>query len=232
MADKIRHEPDQDAYFRVWSEMYERSNYDEGLAGHFLKKSHLWAERPYGPDVEFSSVLEVGAGPGIHARYVRHAFDHYWITDTKPPLLDRISVNNRSGKRGLVHVQEENATALSFADCTFDRLIAAHVLEHLIHPHLVLREWARVLKSGGELTIVLPCDPGCAWRVGRALGSRQKFIKAGIDYDYWMAREHVNAINNLVSLVRYYFRNVSEEWLPFRIPSMDLNLFYVAHIRV
>jgi hypothetical protein len=47
-----------------------------------------------------------------------------------------------------------------------------------------------------------------------------------------MAREHVNAINNLVSLVRYYFRNVSEEWLPFRIPSMDLNLFYVAHIRV
>ncbi len=65
-----------------------------------------------------------------------------------------------------------------------------------------------------------------------AIFARKTFIKAGLDYDYWMAREHVNPVNNLVSFVRYYFDDVNEHWLPTRIPSMDLNLLYIAHIRV
>jgi hypothetical protein len=47
-----------------------------------------------------------------------------------------------------------------------------------------------------------------------------------------MAREHVNPINNLVAFVRHYFPDVRDQWLPLRVPSMDLNLFYIAHIRV
>jgi ubiquinone/menaquinone biosynthesis C-methylase UbiE len=231
-ADKMRSEPSQSQYLKQWSKLYEQSNYNEGVAGYFLGKSHQWAERPFGREVTFPSVLEVGAGTGIHLRFVRHAFDHYWLTDLNPPFLEKVHLGNRSNDRGQLHIQQENAAALSFGDNVFDRVIAAHVLEHLVHPHRVLREWARVLKPGGVLSLVLPCDPGVAWRLGRALASRRKFIRAGLDYDYWMAREHVNSINNLVSLVRYYFDNVSEEWLPLRIPSIDINLFYIAHIRV
>jgi phosphatidylethanolamine/phosphatidyl-N-methylethanolamine N-methyltransferase len=89
----------------------------------------------------------------------------------------------------------------------------------------------RVLKAGGVLSIVLPCDPGFAWRLGRNLGPRKSFTDVGIDYDYWMAREHINPVNNLVSFLRFYFgEEISEKWLPLRIPSMDVNLFYIAHI--
>ena len=230
--DKMRQEPSHERYVEQWSAIYERSNYDEGLAGSFLKMSHAWAERSFGPETAFSRVLEVGAGTGIHLRFVRHAFDHYWMTDLNPPFLEQIDLGDRSGRHGQVHVKAENATALSFPDNMFDRVIAAHVLEHLVHPHQVLREWARVLRPGGLLSLVLPCDPGIAWRFGRLLGPRRRFRKAGLDYDYWMAREHVNAVNNLVALVRYYFAAPREEWRPLRIPSMDLNLFYIAHIRV
>ena len=227
----MKPDPCHDEYVRRWSQMYERSNYQEGLAGRLLQKSHWWTERRFGPEVQFANVLEVGAGTGIHFRFVRHAYEHYWLTDLNTILLEKAG-SVSSGSRRQVHVQRENATRLSFADNTFERLIAAHVLEHLTHPHQVLREWVRVLKPGGVLSILLPCDPGIAWRLGRMLGPRRRFVRAGIDYDYWMAREHVNALNNLISLVRHYFERISEEWFPFRIPSMDLNLFYIVHIHV
>lgn len=225
----MKADPDYDTYLSRWAALYEGKNYDEGLAGYFLGKSHEWCEGEFPPDAHFSRVLEVGAGTGVHLGYVRHSFDEYVLTDLNAPFLE--SAVQKVSKAGKVAIRAEDATRLSFPDESFDRVIAAHVLEHLPEPHRVMREWMRVLKPGGILSLVLPCDPGVAWRLGRAVGARQKFVKAGIEYDYWMAREHINAINNLVSFVRYYFApQVKERWLPLRIPSMDLNLFYIAHV--
>src|SRR3546814_1644399 len=81
-----------------------------------------------------------------------------------------------------------------------DRLIACHVLEHLHHPHDVLREWYRVLRKGGVLSILLPCDPGVLWRVGRMFGPRANAERAGIEYDYWMAREQDRKSTRLNSI--------------------------------
>lgn len=226
----MKPDPDHIEYLRQWSALYEKNNYDEGLAGYFLTKSHEWSERIFSDSDYFGSVLEVGAGTGMHIKAVRHRFDTYVISDLNEVFLDKIDLpDHLSGK---VQTAREDATALSFDDNSFDRVIGAHVLEHLYQPHAVMREWQRVLKPGGVLSLILPCDPGVAWRLGRRLLARKKFVRAGMDYDYWMAREHVNPLNNLVSFVRYYFDDVDEQWLPLRVPSMDLNLFYIAHIRV
>ncbi len=223
--------PSHEDYLQRWAELYEDMNYNQGLAGYFLQKSHAWAEQRWGPEIHFGKVLEVGAGTGVHIEHVRHSFDQYVMTDLNPPLMNRIDgVHGRVG--GAISTEIQDATSLSYDGESFDRVIAAHVLEHLPNPHDVLLEWTRVLKPGGVLTLVLPCDPGLAWRLGRYGFARKKFIKAGIDYDYWMAREHINAINNLVSFTRHFFPRMKEQWLPFRIPSMDLNLFYIAHIEV
>lgn len=232
VGKKIHGHPDHEEYLRRWAETYEHSNYDSGLSGYFLRKSHFWCESAFDGHVHFGKVLEVGAGTGVHLDYVLHSFDEYWLTDLNTVFLDQAVAARSGNTRRAVRTVRQDAAALTFADNAFDRLIAAHVLEHLPEPHRVIHEWARVVKPGGVLSLVLPCDPGVAWRIGRTVGSRGKFVRAGIEYDYWMAREHVNAINNLVALVRYYFDEVREEWLPFRVPSMDLNLFYVAHVRV
>ena len=224
--------PEYSDYLEQWARLYQSTNYDEGLTGYFLKKSHEWAERPFGPEKHFGRVLEVGAGTGMHIRFVRHSFDEYLLTDLNPPLSDRIVLPQASRGSANVRILTEDATRLSFHENTFDRVIAAHVLEHLYKPHEVLHEWVRVLKPGGVLTLVLPCDPGALWRLGRYAVARRKFLAAGLQYDYWMAREHVNPINNLVSFVRHYFTAVREEWLPAHVPSIDLNLFYIAHVTV
>ena len=229
---RVRPHPDYQEYLNQWSSLYKGNNYDSGLTGYFLSKSHEWAESAFDADARFPRVLEVGAGPGIHLGFVRHSFDEYLLTDLNPPFLEQVELHASHSARGAVRILTENAASLSFADNSFDRLIAAHVLEHLQRPHEVLLEWARVVKRGGVITLLLPCDPGLLWRFGRYAVARRKFIQSGMNYDYWMAREHVNPINNLVSLVRHYFPALNEQWLPTRIPSIDLNLFYIAHITV
>ena len=227
----MKPDPSFDDYQAKWTAAYERSNYGTGLAAYFLRMSHEWCERRFDRNDHFARVLEVGAGTGVHIRSVRHGFDEYWMTDLNRPLLEQIPQSGAS-TTGRVFVKSEDAAKLSFGERSFDRLIATHVLEHLPSPHQVLREWVRVVRPGGVLSLVLPCDPGLAWRWGRNLGPRRTFTRAGIDYDYWMAREHINSINNLVSLLRYYFDVVEESWRPCLVPSMDLNLFYIAHVKV
>lgn len=228
----MKDDPSYQVYMAKWAQSYQHSNYEGGLAAWFLRKSHEWCEESFTQNDMFEKVLEVGAGTGEHIKHIRHRFNEYWITDANLPMLDQTTEDAVSSKKRRVFVQQEDATKLSFADGNFDRLIATHVLEHIPEPHKVLREWARVIKPGGILSLVLPCDPGFAWRFGRMLGPRKTFQKAGIDYDYWMAREHINSINNIVTFVRYYFPNIQEQWLPFRVPSMDINLFYIVHARM
>lgn len=229
---RLKGHPSYSEYLEQWTKLYQNKNYDNGISGYFLKKSHEWAESEFGSYRHFDSVLEVGAGTGMHIKYVRHSFKEYYLTDLNPLFMQQLNLQEYSSLPGKVIALVEDATKLTFEDNYFDRVIAAHTLEHLCNPHEVLQEWARVLKPGGILSLVLPCDPGLFWRLGRYMMVRNKFINAGFLYDYWMAREHINPINNLVSFVRYYFSDVREKWLPMHIPSIDLNLFYIANIKV
>lgn len=229
---RVSDHPDFNEYSKKQATLYQRENYDKGFAGYFLRKSHEWAETAFGPEKHFNRVLEVGGGTGMHIKYIRHSFDEYIISDLNPNLMSQITLSPSKSGIGKVTVSTEDATRLSFEDNSFDRVIAAHVLEHIYKPHEVILEWVRVLKPGGILTLILPCDPGALWRLGRFAMIRNKINKAGIPYDYWMAREHVNPINNLVSFIHYYFSDTSEKWLPTQLPSIDLNLIYIAHIKI
>ncbi|QDU94629.1 methyltransferase domain-containing protein [Lignipirellula cremea] len=48
------------------------------------------------------------------------------------------------------------ATELTPASGTYDFLLSSHTLEHVANPIKALREWLRVLKADGAMTIVLP----------------------------------------------------------------------------
>jgi len=228
----MRKEPCYSEYQQVWAEVYDRNNYDRSLAAHLLKRSHSWLENCFTDADFFPKVLEVGAGSCVHVKYVRHLFDEYWATDLNMQLMKNGLVSLDKAVCEKLYLQEEDAANLSFADNSFDRLIATHVLEHISDPHRVLREWVRVLKPGGILSLLLPTDPGIVWRFGRTFGPRRRFLKTGLPYDYWMAREHINPIHNLIALIRYYFDDVQEIWRPLYLPTIDLNLFYICHIKI
>ena len=228
-----RQNPSEDPAWIDWrerfAELYDQSNYESPLQKWVMRSSHALVEKPFGESAFFERVLEIGAGTGEHLPFVRHRFSTYIMSDSNQKALDVAKRKLPGAKNEQVLFEVEEGGGLSYPDDSFDRVVAVHVLEHINKPHLALKEWRRVVKPGGMLSILIPTDPGVAWRIGRCLGPRRNAIAKGIAYDYVMAREHVNPCNNLVALVRHYFSNAVEAWWPLRVPSMDLNLFCAFH---
>lgn len=220
-----------DASWAQWEEtlasFYGELNYGKRRTSRFMASGHQALERLIGPNERFSVAVEVGVGTSEHLQYVQHSFDDYFMLDRSRSML--AVAQQKNGPRKGLHYCMGTVERLPFGDATVDRLIATHVLEHIYRPHDILREWNRVLKPRGAMSILIPTDPGVAWRLGRAIGTRRVIHRLGIPYDYFMALEHVNPINNLVALLEYYFPVAKKMWWPFRIASMDLNFFYVFH---
>jgi ubiquinone/menaquinone biosynthesis C-methylase UbiE len=213
----------------TFSDVYDEFNSASSIQSTMMRTSHCLAEKPFKESDHFAKVLEVGAGTGEHLNFVRHGFDQYILSDLDQKTLElaKHKLSDKFGNRLLFETQ--SGEKLNYADNSFDRVIATHVLEHIYQPHLALKEWRRVVKNGGILSILIPTDPGVAWRLGRYLGPRRKAIAQGLPYDYLLAREHVNSCNNLIAFLRQYFPERTEAWWPLQIPSIDLNLFFVCH---
>lgn len=224
----MRDDPSWDEWENTLASFYNKLNYDRRGTGFLMGAGHQALEDLIGPSNRFSVVLEVGVGTGEHLSYVKHGFDVYHMLDRSQAMLDAVQKRYRNDHRTLSY-KLGNVEELPFSDASVDRLVATHVLEHVYRPHEVLREWNRVLKPGGAMSILIPTDPGVAWRIGRAVGTRRAVTRMGLPYDYFMALEHVNPINNLVALLEYYFPDARRRWWPFRVASMDFNFFYVFH---
>ncbi len=217
-------------YRARFADVYDASNYSSPLQSAVMRASHRLSEKKFDENSYFSKVLEIGAGTGEHLPFVKHRFDQYVLTDLDEKTLE-VAKQKLAGNNKL-SFEKQSGEGLSYADNSFDRLIASHVLEHIYQPHLVLKEWRRVVKNGGIISVLIPTDPGMAWRLGRHLGPRKNAIAQGIAYDYVMAREHVNSCTNLIALLRHYFPERTETWWPTPIPSVDLNLFFAVHLSV
>lgn len=221
---------DAPSYESNYIESYDLNNSERTLAGYFLQKSHAALEATLPKIGASNRILEVGAGTGHHFKYVNKV-DKYVMTDGNDAMLQIAAEKFRNAvSSGDLVIEKQDATRLTYAENSFDRLIATHVLEHLPNPVAVLSEWNRVVRPGGIISIVLPCDPGLLWRLGRHLGPRKNARSRGIPYDYLQAAEHINSIFNLVVFIRHHFKVVHESWYPFRLPLPDLNLFYICHL--
>ena len=176
-----------------------------------------------------SKILEIGAGSTPHFNFIKHSYDEYHIVETSDYVLDYHKDNAK------VKLSKYDGKNLPYKNESFDRIIISHCLEHILSPEYFLEEMMRVLKKGGVLSISLPTDPGIAWRLGRlfiGLFKVNKTYKLSFDeFEYLNATEHVNSIFNLISIIRYNYKNsIEEHFYPLKIKSTDLNLIYNVHI--
>jgi SAM-dependent methyltransferase len=106
-------------------------------------------------------VLDMGCGGGRHAFALYRRGAHVVALD-----LDAAELKDVAGMFAAIAPEvPEGATAqavrgsayeLPFADASFDKIIAAEVLEHLPEDARAMAELARVLKPGGSIAVTVP----------------------------------------------------------------------------
>ena len=215
-------------YYDFRTDVWTGNQY-KGLYGKLVLHGHIKLENQFSKTDHFGKVLEVGCGSAEHINHIKHSYNEYHMTDSNEMYTTKLRENLSENFRKKTIIATENACKLSYDDNTFDRLIATHVMEHLPFPHEVFDEWSRLLKPGGVMSILLPCDPGVLWRFGRMIrpGRKNSYSE---DYYYHMALENINPINNLVAILRKKGGRMKEYWWPMHVASIDLNLFYYCHI--
>jgi SAM-dependent methyltransferase len=199
-----------------------------GVLGSLMKYCHRELEKKL-PDRNYKKILEIGAGSESHIKYIKNKNVSYYILEkTKFKPIKKIE----SGK---IFYKFYKGKKIPFKKSTFDRIILSHVLEHVPNPEIFLFEVMSTLKKGGILSISLPADPGLFYRISRLVNkfflARGKLKMSGLEYDYANAIEHINPIFNLVDIIRHNYKNkIVEDFLPFKIKLIDINLFYNVHI--
>jgi SAM-dependent methyltransferase len=178
------------------------------------------------------AVLDVGCGAGRHAyeclrrgaRVVAYDLDTTEVKDTMTVLEAMDGPGSGSAVNG-------DALNLPFGDASFDRVIAAEVLEHIPADTVAIAELARVLRPGGTIAVTVPrfgpeltnwalsdeyhTIPGGHIRIYRASTLVDRLRKAGLRVTgrgyahglhspYWWLRCAVGVGNERHPLVRAY----------------------------
>ncbi len=108
-------------------------------------------------------LLDLGCGGGRHA-FEAHRRGAHTVAldrdggDTKDAaaMLAAMRLAGEAPAGALGTAVNGDALSLPFADCAFDRLIAAEVLEHVPAHDAAIAELARVLRPGGTLAVTVP----------------------------------------------------------------------------
>ncbi|MDB5521503.1 MAG: SAM-dependent methyltransferase [Tardiphaga sp.] len=133
-------------------------------------------------------ILEVGVGTGL-------SFGDYDATndvtgiDLSAPMLDKAMVKMATGRFPHVKaVYQMDAHRMTFADATFDCVVAQFVITLVENPEQVLSECQRVLKPGGRIILVnhLYSETGVSAAIERWAAKRTR--KMGLRPEFPFAR--------------------------------------------
>lgn len=165
--------------------------------------------------------LEIGAGVGGHIATENIAEQDYHAVEFRPEMARRISERFPSVTVSVCDCQ----TRLPVDDCSMDRVLAIHVLEHLPDLPSALREIRRVLRPNGQFVAVIPCEGGLLYSFARRISSQRLFEKKyRMPYDWWIKSEHLNEPREIEAELKPLFETVHRAYFPFRLPSVHANV--------
>jgi SAM-dependent methyltransferase len=165
--------------------------------------------------------LEIGAGLGEHLRYEDLANQDYYAVEIREELANAIKERYPTVTTVVADCQDR----VPFENGYFDRVLAVHVLEHLVDLPAALDEIQRVLAPRGRFHAVIPCEGGFAYSLARRISAQRVFEKEfGMSYEWLIRSEHVNVPWEIQTELKKRFRLVGSRYFPLRIPSTTLNL--------
>jgi phosphatidylethanolamine/phosphatidyl-N-methylethanolamine N-methyltransferase len=182
-----------------------------------VRFNHAYAARSARP----GRTVDIGAGLGEHLRHEDLTTQEFHAVDVRPEMVAAIERDFPSAIALVADCQQQ----LPFEDASFDRAIAIHVLEHLRALPAALAEIERILKPGGVLSVVIPCEGGLLYGLGRRLTTQRAFERRyGTGYRWHIESDHVNQADEVIHELRQRFQVTDRTFYPSRVPIIDLNV--------
>jgi ubiquinone/menaquinone biosynthesis C-methylase UbiE len=186
-----------------------------GAIGRF---NHRYALRSARSNIR---TLEIGAGLGSHLEFEDLSAQRYMALELREEMAEVLRQRYPEVEIAIGDAQE----SLPLDDDSIDRVIAIHVLEHLTNLPAALDEIQRVLRPGGRLSVVIPCEGGLVYGLGRRFTSQRIFEKRyRTSYDWYIKTEHFNVPAEIIDELDKRFEAEDRRWWPLRVPSVHLNV--------
>ncbi|TSD64000.1 class I SAM-dependent methyltransferase [Inquilinus sp. KBS0705] len=180
----------------AYDEFYKKHDEDWRMLGAKYKAQHIvdvckcWC---------FDKVLEVGAGDGSILKYLSDAnfSPEYHAVEISDSGVEHIKARNI---KNLTSVQLFDGYELPYEDDSFDLVILSHVLEHVEHERLLLREIKRVTRN---MVIEVPIDykPGVDKRIKHFLAYGHINVYTPTSLRYLLQTEGFDIKADLVSMI-------------------------------
>ena len=229
---EIRNKARITSHSEIYSRVY-RDVLNSGAIGVVNMIFHRAMESEFKGNQTFERVLEVGAGDGIHRKFVKHNYTQYWQSDILYPEEDARGLRELESKKYReIHLDAEDLRDLQ--DDSFNRLIATCVLIHIKDMEKALSEWRRVVADGGIITIYVPSEPGMLLNLAQYFTTRRKFEKYGVDYYSWQYQEHIHHFPHAKVLVGKVFASdrIALKKFPLNLLPWHLTLWGVWQIQI
>lgn len=161
--------------------------------------------------------LELGAGTLNHLVFEKNIAQY----DVVEPFTNLYKLSERQNSVG------KHYEALSDIPKhkRYKRIFSIAVLEHMVNLPKELSLSCDLLEADGIFMAGIPSEGGLFWHLGwRVSTGLSYFVRNGLDYGHLMRHEHVNTAEEIITLVKYFFSEVSVERFP--LPFHHLS-FYV-----
>ncbi|HEY0392650.1 MAG TPA: methyltransferase domain-containing protein [Solirubrobacterales bacterium] len=198
-------------------EEFTRQSRSFGSSAAMTSAQTLGALIELAPEDRRSRWIDVACGPGVISRAMAARVGSVVAVDLTPAMVEEAGRRAREEGIGNVSFAVGDATALDFADASFDGAITRLSLHHIPAPGRVVAEMARVVRPGGRIVVsdIAADEDGeaAAWReeierlrdpshwacqtperlrrMGAAAGlvvEHEESARVDIDFDEWLAR--------------------------------------------
>ena len=84
---------------------------------------------------------------------------------------------------------------------------------------------ARLLRPAGVFSVVIPCEQGLLYSLGRHFTTKRIFEKRyHTDYEWMIRQDHCNSAREVLDELSHRFEVRRRSYFPLVVPSPDLNL--------
>ena len=160
--------------------------------------------------------MEIGAGNINHLRYEKN-YLNYDIVEPFENLY-----RNNPQKKKIRNI----FSSLHQVNNKYDKIISIAVLEHLTDLPNEIQLCKKLLKDDGIFQVAIPCEGEFAFKLGWMLTTAISFkLKYKLDYSRIIEYEHVNTMDEIITILKHHFNIKKIKRSPFILPFKNLSFY-------